>query len=258
MNFNKTFSILYAMKIFGFRENKKHINLKSFRNIIANSIIGLVLIAMVSLTYAGGTLNAFSQVDDSPIYNGNLNSNKISLMLNVYWGNEYLEDILNTLKENQVTTTFFLGGMWVEKYPELAKMILDDGHEIANHGYFHKDQDILNLDGNAKEISDCHKIVKNTLGVEMNLFAPPSGAFSDKTIKAAKNLNYKTIMWTRDTIDWRDKDENIIYTRATNNAKGGDLILMHPTEATAKALPKIIKELKNQGFTLTTVTDCLS
>lgn len=246
------------MKIFGFKENKKHINLKTFRNIIANSIIGLVLIVMVSLTYAGGTLNAFSQAEDSPIYNGNLNSNKICLMINVYWGNEYLEGILETLKNNDVTTTFFLGGMWVEKYPDFAKKIQKCGHEIANHGYFHKDQDLLSLDGNLKEIKDCHNIVDQTLNVQMNLFAPPSGAFSNKTITAAKNLGYKTIMWTKDTIDWRDQDENVIFSRATKNAKGGDLILMHPTKATEKALDRIIKELKAQNFVLTTVSDCLS
>ncbi|MBO4412480.1 MAG: polysaccharide deacetylase family protein, partial [Clostridia bacterium] len=138
------------------------------------------------------------------------------------------------------------------------KKIQENGHEIANHGYFHKDQDILSLDGNLKEIKDCHNIVKQTLNVEMNLFAPPSGAYSSKTITAANNLNYKTIMWTKDTIDWRDQDANVIFSRATNNAKGGDLVLMHPTKATLEALDKIIKELKTQNFILTTVSDCLS
>lgn len=246
------------MKIFGFREKKKKLSGRAFRNIVANSVIGFVLLSMFALTYVGGTLKAFSKADDSPIYNGNLNSNNVSLMINVYWGNEYLNSMLETLKNNNVTTTFFLGGMWVEKYPDLAKKIQANGHEIANHGYFHKDQDKINLDNNKKEISSCHEIVKNTLGVEMTLFAPPSGAFNQSTMQAAKSLNYNVIMWTRDTIDWRDQDVDTIYNRAIKNAKGGDLILMHPTKCTAEALPRIIEALKNQGLNITTVTNCLS
>ena len=91
----------------------------------------------------------------------------------------------------------------------------------------------------------------------MNLFAPPSGAFNNSTIEAANTLQYKTIMWTRDTIDWRDQDATTIYNRAVKNAKGGDLILMHPTKCTAEALPKIIETLQ-ENFLLTTVTDVLS
>ena len=91
----------------------------------------------------------------------------------------------------------------------------------------------------------------------MNLFAPPSGAYNKITVSAALNLGYKTIMWTRDTIDWRDHDENVIYNRAIKNASGGDLILMHPTQATAKALPKIIDTLQARGFNLTTVSQNL-
>ena len=89
----------------------------------------------------------------------------------------------------------------------------------------------------------------------MTLFAPPSGAYNNKTLEIANNLNYKTIMWSKDTIDWRDKDENLIYSRATNNAKNGDLILMHPTQETLSALPKIIEFYKNNNFNLTTVSN---
>ena len=74
----------------------------------------------------------------------------------------------------------------------------------------------------------------------------------------ATELGYKTIMWTRDTIDWRDKDQELIYNRAIKDAKGGDLILMHPTACTLEALEKIIINLQEQGFELTTVSENLS
>ena len=90
----------------------------------------------------------------------------------------------------------------------------------------------------------------------MNLFAPPSGSFNKKTVEIATELGYKTIMWTegRDTIDWRDKDSEIIFQRAVKNCKGGDLVLMHPTAATRDALDRIIKDLKSKNFDLCTVS----
>ena len=60
-------------------------------------------------------------------------------------------------------------------------------------------------------------------------------------------------MWSKDTIDWRDKDENVIFTRATKNVSGGDLILMHPTEATANVIGKVLCTLKKRGLTVSPV-----
>ena len=88
----------------------------------------------------------------------------------------------------------------------------------------------------------------------MNLFAPPSGAYNSTTIDVADELGYKTIMWSKDTIDWRDKDTDIIFQRATNNVTGGDLILMHPTEATLEALPKILDYYRSNNLTVCTVS----
>ena len=64
-------------------------------------------------------------------------------------------------------------------------------------------------------------------------------------------------MWSKDTIDWRDKDEDLIFKRATEKASNGDLILMHPTLKTDLVLDKIIKTIKQKGFNLTTVSENL-
>ena len=90
------------------------------------------------------------------------------------------------------------------------------------------------------------------------MFAPPSGSVNTSVVKTAMELGYKTIMWTHDTIDWRDKDEGLIFNRATKNITGGDLILMHPTLHTKNCLEKIIKTLKNNGLELTTVSNVLA
>lgn len=233
---------------------KKH---KLFVNVVANLVIMLILAVFCGLTLNVNSQQVFSSSDNAAIYNGNRNSNKVSLMINVYWGSEYISDILKVLKDYNVTTTFFVGGQWVEKEPELLKEIFDAGHEIGNHGYFHRDHNKLNYDQNREEISVCETFVFKNLGIKMNLFAPPSGAFNKTTLTVASELGYKTIMWSKDTIDWRDKDSDLVLSRATKNVKGGDLILMHPTAHTLKALPQILEYYKNNNLQAVTVSENL-
>ena len=116
---------------------------------------------------------------------------------------------------------------------------------------------LLDFDANLTEIKACHDVISKNLGIEMTLFAPPSGAYNINTVDAASSLNYKTIMWTHDTIDWRDQDSDLIYKRATNNLSNGDLILMHPTKKSVEALTSILSTAINNGFNPTTVSNCL-
>lgn len=226
-------------------------------HILSNIIIFSMFIILIGYISASNYQYVFSYQNDNVIYNGNRDSDKVSLMFNVYWGTEYLDSILDVLDMYNVKTTFFVGGQWVEKEPEYLAKISSRGHEIGNHGYFHKDQEYLDYEQNYEEIKVNHDLVKVNIGIDMNLFAPPSGSFNKSTVESAQDLGYKTIMWSKDTIDWRDKDANLIFNRATNNISGGDLILAHPTESTLKALPLILEYYKINNITATTVTDCL-
>lgn len=225
--------------------------------IISNIIIFCMFAILITYISASNYQYVFSYQNENVIYNGNRDSNKVSLMINVYWGTEYLDDMLDVLDNYGVKTTFFVGGQWVENEPEMLSKIISKGHEIGNHGFFHKDQEYLNYEQNYDEINVNHNLVKTLTNIEMNLFAPPSGSFNKSTLQASNDLGYKTIMWSKDTIDWRDKDANLIFTRATSKVVGGDLILAHPTECTLKALPLILEYYKLNNLIATTVSECL-
>ena len=243
------------MKVFSFRVKKQGF----FKRAGVNIVIFSMLLTVFAFSYAGGTMQVFNtQNGAEAIYYGNRSSNNISLMFNVYWGDEFLDGILKTLDEHDAKVTFFVGGVWASKNEEMLKRFVQEGHELANHGYNHKDQNRISQQENYNEINQTHQIVKSFTGLEMKLFAPPSGAFNDTTLNVAESLGYKTIMWTRDTIDWRDKDKQLIYNRAVKDAKGGDLVLMHPTEKTLEALPDILQTLKNQGLNVTTVSETIA
>ena len=222
-------------------------------SLLSNLVIICVLVVVSVFTILPSS-KTVSQNENGVYYSGNPDKPYISLMVNVYWGNEDLEQMLEIFLENDIQTTFFVGGTWASKNNELLQKIKDAGHEIGNHGFFHKDQDKLDYAQNKSEILNNHNLIKELLGVEMNLFAPPSGAYSSITLDVAESLGYKTIMWSKDTIDWRDHDASLILKRATTNLSNGDLILMHPTEATVQALSDIIANIKSQGFEIVTVS----
>ena len=225
--------------------------------LITNILILSILLSLTGIAIPY-TTSIQTSLNNNVIYQGNTNNNKVSFMINVYWGTEYIEDILDVFDLYNVKTTFFIGGSWLAKNVEIAHEIYKRGHEIGNHGYNHKEHDKISYQQNYDEIHKTHLLVSANLGIEMNLFAPPSGAFNDTTLEIAQNLNYKTIMWSHDTIDWRDKDTNLIIKRATKNLSNGDLILMHPTQNTLEALSSILAYAENNGFQPTTVSDVIN
>ncbi len=223
-------------------------------------ISNLILICVLSLV----TLISFSSEkiipiyggeDVSAIYYGNKENPNVSLMFNVYENKEVVNGILDVLKKYNVKSTFFLGGCFIDDNEQLLIRIKNEGHEIANHGYFHKDHKKLDYEGNRKEIVNNEEIIYSLCGVKTNLFAPPSGSFSEKTLDLCYDLGYKVIMWSKDTIDWRDNDEDLVYKRATKNISGGDLILMHPKIHTLNVLPRIIEYYKSVGLNIVTVSE---
>ena len=109
---------------------------------------------------------------------------------------------------------------------------------------------------NLAEMQHCQDLISLMTGYEMKLFAPPSGAYGNDTLQAAADMGYKVILWSRDTVDWRDKDSKLVYERATS-AKGGDFVLMHPMEYTADALDGILKYYQKNGFSAVTVSENL-
>ena len=233
---------------------KENLSLK----IVSNLVLGVLVLSVGALCLSPAQENIQTDGEETKVYrSAGEHGVGISLMFNVYWGTDEVYRILDILSKNQAKATFFVGGCWADDNVECLKAIYQAGHEIGNHGYFHKDHTKLDLVANQKEINDCNRFVKLALGTECTLFAPPSGAYSDNTLSACKALNMKTILWSKDTIDWRDKNPSIIYTRATKNAQIGDFVLMHPMTATADALDDILKYYEKNSLKVVTVSENL-
>lgn len=193
-----------------------------------------------------------------PIYRGNPNKKMISLMINVAWGNEYIESILKTLERENVKATFFLDGSWLKKFPDVAKQIQAGGHEMSNHAYTHPDMKMLSREAQYNQITKTESLLKSTLNVKNKWFAPPSGSFNQATVQIAEEQGLKTVLWTIDTIDWQKPSADTILRRISAKLEPGALILMHPTSSTRDAIGGIIATAKARGYTIGTVSETLS
>ncbi|MFR9709327.1 polysaccharide deacetylase family protein [Paenibacillus sp. MB22_1] len=193
-----------------------------------------------------------------PIYRGNPNKPMAALMINVAWGNEYLVPMLDTLDQQKVKATFFLDGSWLKKNGDLAAEIKRRGHEIENHAYSHPNMSQLEQTRARLEISKTKELLKEKLGVENRWFAPPSGDYNMQTVKLAAEQGLKTVLWTVDTVDWKNPPAASIVSKISSKVGPGSLILMHPTASSRDALEGMIQAIRSKGLVLGTVEQTLS
>lgn len=233
---------------------------RRFRAFWANFVIATVLICTFGIAFAATLpVGESTQAVNNAIYEGDETCGSVALMFNVYENADNVEKIAAILEEYGYNATFFVGGSWVAKHPNTLLKIASAGFEIGNHGYLHRDHAKLSMQQNKEEILLTERLIDGVLEdlpnyANSKLFAPPSGSIGNVMFEACKQLDYKVIMWSRDTIDWRDHDADVIYERAIRDIKSGDLILMHPTDCTVTALPRILDYIKSVNLSADVVS----
>ncbi|TCO79893.1 polysaccharide deacetylase family protein [Marinisporobacter balticus] len=222
------------------------------------SFILLITIIFLSFYVENSIDTFFMEELEEPIRNGDANMNKMAFTCNVDWGNEEIPKILDILEEKNIKITFFVTGRWALKNPELLKFIYSKGHEIGNHAYSHKMHSKISEKENYDQIKKTEDAIMNALGIKTKYFAPPSGDFNQTTLKVAKNLGYKTILWSVDTVDWRKgSSKEIIIARVMKKPHKGAILLMHPKPATVEALPFLIDKIKEEDIEIGRISDLL-
>ncbi|MCL5795375.1 MAG: polysaccharide deacetylase family protein [Patescibacteria group bacterium] len=169
-------------------------------------------------------------------------------------------EVLDVLKNHGVKATFFMIGENAESKNSYVQRVHNEGHEIGNHTYNHQDLKKLSQDAQMDEISRTNSILKNIIsGLSVHWFRPPYGNYNNDTITVLDKLGMQKVLWNVDTRDWSGLSSDQITSAALSGAKNGAIILMHDGVAnsgqTAKALPTIIKELKNRGYSLVKISD---
>lgn len=203
-------------------------------------------------------VSAFAMHKTEPIRHGREDMPAVAIACNIYQNEQQVEQLLEIFEKEQVHITFFVGGTWVARNPELTKRIVDAGHELGNHGHRHRAHSNLNREQNIAEIQSCTDAVKQAADYEMKLFMPPSGDYNQLTVDAAQSLGYTTVLWSADTIDWRDRDAGIIRGRAAERMHPGAIILTHPMAETVQAMPGILADIRAKGWSVMTVSELIN
>lgn len=196
-------------------------------------------------------------LEPAPIYRAHPEKPVVSFLINVAWGNEYLQDMLTVLKEHEVHATFFLEGRWAKNNADLVKMIADGGHEIGNHSYTHPNLRNLSTQATRAELVKTNEVIKAITEKEVKWFAPPSGSFRDETVSIAASLGMGSVMWSVDTIDWQKPSPDVLKQRVLTKLHPGAFVLMHPTASTAASLETLIINIKKKDLQLVTVSEAV-
>ena len=164
----------------------------------------------------------------------------------------YTPQILDTLKQNQVSATFFITAHYLNSQEELVKRMIEEGHIVGNHTVNHKSMPDLSDEQVKKEVMDLHTAIYNKTGYEMKFIRPPMGEFSQRTINITNNLGYKTVMWSLAYDDWDENKqgrEEYAKSKIIDNIHNGAVILLHGnSKDNANVLGDCIKQIKEMGY----------
>lgn len=196
------------------------------------------------------------------IWHGSVRTNYIALTFDDGPDIKYTPQILDILKENKVKATFFLVGRKVEKYPEIAKRIVEEGHIVGNHTYSHTNLLLDRKKTVKKEIKRCEDAIVKNCGVVPYLFRPPYGFRTPLVYEVAEEKGYLVVLWSLSSHDWVSPGKERIINRVLKKSKNGAIILFHDSggnrQQTVDALPEIIKQLKNKGYNLVGIPEILN
>ncbi|MCC7369518.1 MAG: polysaccharide deacetylase family protein [Chloroflexi bacterium] len=202
---------------------------------------------------------------EDEVVRGDPSRPRVSLVINVGAGSEPAVSMLDTLREKNYRTTFFVLGWWADKRPDILKRIADDGHEVASHGHSVFDltsvsdaavrEDLLRADASISAVTG-----KTT----RPLWSASAGYRNARVHRIAAELGYRPIYLTVDSLDWtREATADSVYTRVMERIVNGAIVVLHfdsPTTvtSTAGALPRLIDDLRAAGYSLVTITELLT
>lgn len=227
---------------------------------------GILIMVMISMVYApqriGGGNYLVSMVAKTfkllPIYKVDVPEKKVAISFDATWGAEKTPEILKILEKHKIKTTFFLVNIWLQKYPDVAKIISEKGHEIGMHSTTHPHFSRLSEAEMEKELKENYQMIENITGQKPVLFRPPYGDYNNDVIRVVDRLGFKAIQWSVDSLDWKDLSSEQIQERVLSRINPGDIVLFHNAgKYTPDALDPILTNLEQQGYQVVPISELL-
>ncbi|MFD2370403.1 polysaccharide deacetylase family protein [Brevibacillus sp. GCM10020057] len=175
----------------------------------------------------------------------------------------YTAQIAALLKEYNAKATFFMVGSRVKQFPEVARQLAEEHHELANHTFSHPDIRRISDERLQAEMEKTQETIYESTGIRPQLFRPPGGYYSDEVVNVAKRAGFLVVMWSwhQDTRDWSDPGVQKIVRKVLTNARNGDIVLFHDyggnRKQTVEALREILPKLHKRGYRFVTVSELM-
>ena len=195
----------------------------------------------------------YEQVNPNLYYRKETTKKEIAITFDDWAHEKRVKEVLDVLRKYNIKSTFFLIGSGVEKNPQLAKMIVEEGHEVASHSYYHLDVTKMTPEELQDDLVKAHQALTYALQEPPLLyFRPAQGIMDERTAKIITAAGIKTIaMYDIASFDWNlDYSAQDIYERVISRVGPGKVIVMHILDGTntVEALPLIIEKLLEDGY----------
>ncbi len=177
----------------------------------------------------------------------------IYLTFDAGYENGNVERILDVMQEHEVNGAFFILSNLIHRESELVRRMAEEGHEVCNHTSNHKNMARLDNESFARELDELAQLYLDCTGREISRFyRPPMGIFSERNLRCAENMGYKTIFWSFAYADWdndRQPSPEQAYEKIMAHTHPGAVILLHPTSKTnADILGRLIEAWRAEGY----------
>lgn len=200
----------------------------------------------------------------APIYNGSPTRPEVAFVINVAWGEGHLRPMLAALTAAKAPATWCLVGRWAETHPAQVEEIVAAGrragtpYAFCNHGYRDHGWALLSKAQALQSIQAGDRAIAALTGAAPRYFSPHKGEYNPGVLAAARQAGHELVLWSLDTIDWKNPPAAALERRIVGRAKAGDIVLMHPTAPTAEALPAMIAGVRAKGLKLVTLDALLA
>ena len=174
----------------------------------------------------------------------------------------YTSNLLVKLQEKNVKATFFIIAEQAEKHPDTVKKIAVAGHIIALHQYRHVDSLKLSKKELKESLLKGKATIEKLSGKEVKLWRPCHGFRDGAVLAGAREIGLTVVNWDNIPRDWTLISAEEITSRVVKDASSGSIVLLHdgdspkykdPRTETINAVPKIIDELRSQGYTFVAI-----
>lgn len=185
----------------------------------------------------------------------------IYLTFDAGYENGNIEKILDTLKSENVHAAFFILDNLVMSNRDLVERMINEGHTVCNHTAKHKDMTkVASFDEFKAEMEKMETVYYDAFGCKIApYFRPPEGKVSEQSLAWAREMGYKTIMWSYAYADWDNNNQmppNKAIEKVLAGTHNGEVILLHPTSSTnAEILPRLISEWRAMGYSFGTLDE---